>query len=135
MNKTLRNVLAGIAGFVVIMVVLSSLEGLLPKLLTLPPAPANTQDTAAWQAYVAAMPTEALLMLIANYAVAGFAGGYVAAALAAKPAPARLPWVIAILFTTAGAFNLYMLQHPLWVGAACLIVQFVSPHLGYRLRK
>jgi hypothetical protein len=134
MNAILRNILAALAGLIVCMACLTALHGLNPILFDLAPIdPKASQE--AMQAYVDSMPIGAQLILLPDYFISGFVGGYLATFLAAKPASMWPAIFIAAVYTAAGVMNLMAIPHPLWLAIGTMSCIASSPIVGYIARK
>ncbi|WP_049805181.1 hypothetical protein [Stigmatella aurantiaca] len=95
------------------------------------PAPADTNDREAMQAYLASQPSGALLAVLVGWAVAAFAGAALAARLGGRgPWPG---WVVAGLFFLATVFNFLIFPHPAWMVLAGIVLIIAAGWFGSRV--
>jgi hypothetical protein len=128
----LRSVFALCAGLFAAMIAITGMELVNAKWLYPPPPGADFRDPAQVQAFVAAMPSSALAMVVAGWLLGAFAGGAVAARL-----ETRHPWVPASLvgaFIAIGTLlNAQAVPHPAWVVATGTVLPIPMALLGASL--
>lgn len=121
MKDVLRNTLAAMTGALTGMLLIILTELLSGRLF---PAPAglNWQDKAAVAAFIQSLPIQASLVLLGGYAVAVFAGAYVAGRFSFGGGT-RQAVMVTLLFLVATALNVGKIPHPTWfVGANFLLI-------------
>lgn len=123
----LRSVLVVFAGLIAGMLLVTTIESLIPLFFALPPIVPG--DPEALMAALAAMPVGVFVMLMIGWAFGALVGGLLAARLATHT---PLAHALAVgLVQTAGAIaNFTMLPHPTWVIAAGLAVFVPMALLG-----
>lgn len=124
MVKKIIAILAGLfAGFIGISIVQYFSSQMHPM-----PESVDQQNMETMKDWVASLPTSALLMVLASYALGAFAAGLVAAKI--DPPCWKFSGVILGLFLLVmSIMNLTMLPHPAWMWIAPLIC-FVFAILG-----
>lgn len=130
----LRSLFALCAGLFAAMIAITGVELANAKWLHPVPPGFDFRDPAQVQAFVAAMPTSALALVVAGWLLGAFAGGAVAARL-----DERRPWLPA---TLVGAFiaigtllNAQSIPHPAWVVAMGTLLPVPVALLAAALRK
>ena len=112
----LRSLFALCAGLFAAMIAITGVELANAKWLHPVPPGFDFRDPAQVQAFVAAMPTSALALVVSGWLLGAFAGGAVAARL-----DERQPWLPAALvgaFIAVGTLlNAQSVPHPAWVVA------------------
>jgi len=116
----LRRVLAVAAGFVLFNVIVIAAEFVAAQLYAMP---SNSGDTAELKAAIAAMPIGPLVVVLAGWAIASFAGGCVTARIARARGPALVLGVAAMV---VGIINNIAVPPPLWFWVLTFVV-FVPP--------
>ncbi len=76
------------------------------------------------------MPDKAFMLLIVNYVICSFFAGLIAA-LVARRITALPSFVVGIVLTLAGLYNVINLPHPAWFSVVNLIVYIPFTYLGY----
>ena len=89
-------------------------------------------DTEALNAYLAAAPVGALVIMLAGYLLATFDGVFVAC-LIGRTQPFIYALIIGMLMLAATASNLIMLQHPTWFSVSAIVGIIVSAALAWQL--
>ncbi len=131
MPPIVRRLLAVLAGIVAAFVVIMLMEQL--STMVYPPPPGiDFKDPAQLKAFMATMPTTALLLVLLGYALGGLAGGAVAAKLS-PDLPIRSAGTIAVVLVIGSLMNLRAIPSPLWFEAANLVVVALTPFAGERL--
>jgi hypothetical protein len=102
------------------------------------PSPTVRQDPDAMRAYLEGLPTSAFVTLAVIYAVASFAGGFIATKMARRfGSSVAYSLIVGVLLFLAGAYNFLVAlpYHPSWATALCLILFIPMALLGYRLAR
>ncbi len=89
-----------------------------------PPAP---QD---WPEYAFSAPVHKLIALPITYTIAAFAAAFVAVKIAAR---AWAGWIAGGLLVAATFANLFLIPHPLWMMAACIVSVPAAAWFGAKL--
>jgi hypothetical protein len=127
-----RSVLALVLGLVVAVAVTAALEWIGLAVFPLPEG-VNPSDPEALKKLLPTMPAGRFLLLLADYAAAGLAGGFVAAWVARRR-PALHALIVGAVLTVLGFLNLLMLPgHPAWFWAANAVVYLLPAYAGARL--
>lgn len=129
MNATLKNTLAGLAGFIAGGIAIALLEMVGHERFPLPPG-IDPNDPASLAANAHLVPPAAQAMVV----LAWFVGTFVAAAVAGTIAPAArrlLATVLGVVFLCAGLANLVMIPSPLWMWVAGLLAFPVGAFAGH----
>ena len=134
MGKTVRSVLAVIAGFVaasVVMLVVESINGhvLYPELGQMAK---GMTDREAIRALLASAPVGALLVVLLGWALGSLLGGFVAAWIG-RNAPVAHALVLGGFLTLAGIANNVMIPPPGWFWIPTLAVFLLGAYAGARL--
>ena len=134
MGKAVRSVLAVIAGFVAagaVMMVIESINGhvLYPELGKMAE---GVMDREVLRDLLATAPVGAFLVVLFGWALGSFAGGFLAARIAAS-APGTHALVLGGLLTLAGIGNNLMIPPPGWFWIPTLVVFLPAAHAGARL--
>lgn len=98
------------------------------------PTPSVREEPAAMQLYFNAQPTAYFVTLAVIYAVASFAGGFVATKMGRRfSSGPTLALIIGVLLTLGGLLNFFVVlpYHPLWVAVLCLLIYIPFALLGY----
>lgn len=88
-----------------------------------PPPP---QD---WPDYAFDAPVHKLIALPITYTIAAFVAGFAAAKIAAR---AWAGWIAGGLLVAATFANLFLIVHPLWMIAACIVCVPAAAWLGVK---
>lgn len=120
MHPMIRSALVLLAGVVVAVIVVTLMDGLAGRIFPLP-AGVDTRDPESLRRAVAALPTTAFMLLLAGWVLAGAAGAYVAARLAAY-APVNHGMIVAGFVLLATVANLAAIPHPSWMWPAVIIL-------------
>lgn len=128
MPIALRYALAVIAGAVVAFAVITAVEAV-SHLLFPPPAGLDFGDPEQVHAYMQTVPSAALLLVLAAWLLATFAGGWVACKIAGRH-PRVFAGIIGGLILAGTLMNLVMIPHPVWFAVlgivAIVLVTFVT---------
>ena len=76
------------------------------------------------------MPDKAFVLLLVNYIICSFLAGMITT-LVAKRTSLRPAFVVGIVLTLAGLYNVIYLPHPLWFSVLNLLVYLPFVYLGY----
>lgn len=98
------------------------------------PSPTVREDPAAMRAYIEGLPTQAFITLAAVYAVASFAGGFIATKMGRRfSGGPTLALIIGVLLTLGGLLNFFVVvpYHPVWVTIVCLLIYIPFALVGY----
>jgi hypothetical protein len=124
-----RTILGILAGLVVAWVAMTACE-FASLFLHRPPAGLDLRDPQALAAHIAAAPLSAMLVVIAGWALAAFAGGWVAARIARHRMAAAL--IIGVLVLAGVIANNAMIPHPLWMTVAGIVLPLPLAWLAAR---
>jgi hypothetical protein len=127
----LRDILAGIAG-VVIAVLIVFLANELTHMMYPMPADMDARDTEALSAYIATMPIGAFLMIMGGWVVATFVGSVVADRIGTAKTWIY-PTIVGGFVFAATTANLILIPHPHWFTAVALASILVSAWLAWRV--
>lgn len=131
MKTVLRSIAAILAGFVVASIVMMIVETINGNILypELGKIAAGMTDREQIRALIASAPIGALLVVIVGWILGSFAGGLIAALIAARSTLTHAI-VLGVLLTCAGVANNLMIPPPMWFWIVSLFV-FVPPaYLG-----
>ena len=108
----IRSILAGIAGFVVAILVIMGVQ-MVSYFLYGPPSGVE-KDPAAMEAYIRSLPLGAFLIVLLSYFLGTFCG-VVVAVFIARRAPVVFAVIFCVVFMLANVMNLLTMPgHPLW---------------------
>jgi hypothetical protein len=120
----LRNVAAVVAGFFAAGIVMMICEYSNSQIFPFP-AGMDVNDIDQVRQFAAAMPRQALILVLVGWIVGSTSGGFIATkiATASSPVPAL---IVGVLLTALGGLNAWMIQNPLWfhVGSLPLFILF-----------
>lgn len=116
----MRKFLSVVAGSVVAIIVMLSLEALAHIIAG---GPARS---------VGAMSASAKLMVLAGYLLGTFAGALAALRLSGWRTAA---WIVGVLVLAGGVANLLMIPHPLWMQTATLLLPALAVVAALRLAR
>lgn len=126
----LRSVLAVVGGLVLAFALVFATDALFHSLIATAPKP-DAGDAEAMRTYVARQPAEALIAIVAGWALAAFAGAALAVRLGRR---GRGPgWVVTALFLIATASNFLLVPHPGWMIIAAFVLILAAGWLGSSL--
>jgi hypothetical protein len=133
-RSALRGIAAIVVGFIAASIVMMIIEAINGKVFypELGKAAEGVTDREKLRALFATAPLGAFLVVILAWILGAFAGGWIAARLAAKATVAHGLGLGALL-TLAGVANNLMLPPPLWFWFASLAVLLPAAYLGARL--
>ena len=127
----LRDILAGIAG-VVIAVLIVFLADELSHMMYPMPANIDVRDTEVLGAYIATLPIGAFLMIMGGWVVATFVGSVVADRIGTAKTWIYPTIVGGVIFAATTA-NLILIPHPHWFTAVALTAILMSAWLAWRV--
>ena len=110
----MRNILAVFAGLVVGSFLNMGIIQLNTLVLFPAPEGMDMSDTEQLAAHIATLPAAAFVVVIAAHLTQAFAGGWVAARLAASQ-PRRLAMVVGALSLVGGVAAFFMFESPTWM--------------------
>ena len=125
-----RTILGILAGLVVAWLAMTICE-FASLFLHRPPVGLDLRDPQALAAHIAAAPLSAMLVVVVGWALAAFAGGWVAARIARHRRAAAL--VIGLLVLAGVIANIAMIPHPLWMTVAGLALPLPLAWLAARI--
>jgi hypothetical protein len=126
-----RYVLPVVIGAMSGMILISLGEMWIETIYPLPPG-TDKYDVVSLAKAIAAMPEHAFVLLLINYLAASFAAGVIST-LVAKRNTVRPAFVVGIVLTLAGLYNVVSLPQPVWFSIAGLLVYIPFTYLGYRV--
>lgn len=131
----LRTILGLVAGVVVMFGVIMGTEYLGHQLYPPPPGldPMNPAHEQAFLQFIATMPVGAKAILVAAWTLGAFAGGYIAAKIAAHPRAVAV--IVALVVVSGVVAMLVKFPHPSWVGALGLLLPIPAALFAARLAK
>jgi len=127
MGRTILGILAGVVVAWLAMTVCEFASLFLHR----PPAGLDMRDPQALAAHIAAAPGPAMLVVVAGWALAAFAGGWVAARIARHRAVAAL--VVGALVLAGVVANSAMVPHPSWMTIAGVVLPIPLAWLAARV--
>lgn len=124
----LRNIAAGIAGFITAGAVMMACEYTNSLLYPFPEG-MDIYNAEQVRQFAASMPLQALILVTVGWVVGSFSGGFVATKIADQnsPTPAL---ILAVILTLAGGVNAWMIQNPAWFHAGGLPIFVLFTMLG-----
>jgi len=134
MGKSIRSVLAVIAGFTAASVVMMLVETINGKVLypELGKLPEGMTDREAIRALLANAPVGALLVVLLGWALGSLLGGFIAARIG-RNAPMAHALTFGGLLTLAGIATNFMIPPPAWFWIPTAIVFIPAAFAGGRL--
>jgi hypothetical protein len=124
----LRSVLGALAGIATAVVTVMLMDWL-SHIVYPPPDGIEIMDTEALNAYLAAAPVGALVIMLVGYLMATF-DGVVVACLIGRVQPVIYALTIGVLMLAGTVSNLIMLQHPTWFSVSAIVGIIVSAWLA-----
>ena len=129
MTSWRRKFLAVFAGLLVAGALVGMVEFLGHKLYPLP-AGVDLRDEKAMAAYVASVPLQAMLLVLLGWALATFAGAWVAARVAGL---VNVAYVVGAIFLAAAWANMLLIPHPQWMLITAIVLVPACAYFGGRL--
>ena len=126
----LRTILGTIAGLLAALLLMLGIEFGATTLFPPPPG-LDLHDEADLAQFVAMAPSGMKAMVVLGWALAGLAGGWVAAKIARPPRAAAL--AIGLLVAAGCLLNVATIPHPLWMNALGVLLPVPLALLGARL--
>jgi ABC-type Na+ efflux pump permease subunit len=123
-----RNILSIILGLLASFIIIIILESA-GHIIHPPPPGLDTKDLEAVKTYVSTAPPIVFVLVILAYALGSFIGGVTASAVASNNKMAKAITVGGILMGL-GAYNLFMIPHPVWTVIISLVVFIPFSYLG-----
>ncbi len=108
----MKNTLAVIAGLIVSIIIFSLFE-YLSNMIHPFPKDLDMANETAMKEYVSTLPSSALLIILAGYAIGSFVAGLVIGSVS-KSSENKLPFIAGSILTIAAIINLAMIPHPIW---------------------
>lgn len=119
-----RTFLAPLVGLIVGVGAILGLQ-MLGHFLFPPPDGLDLTTPGALAAYMAQIPPEALVAVLASYFLGSFLGVW--AALRVHPSHARWPGILTVLVLAAGAaYTIATIPHPIWFIVLAVVVFFLA---------
>lgn len=127
----LRNILAGVTGVVVAILIVFLSDELSHMMYPMPAGldPANTEDL---RDYIATLPLGASLMVMGGWVVATFVGAVVADRIG-NARSWKYPTLVGGVMFAATTTNLILIPHPHWFTAVSLAAILLSAWLAWRV--
>ncbi len=129
--RVYTNILAVIAGCFAAVVTIGLGEMMLSKLYPLPQG-VNFNDNEAARQAILGMPASSFILMLAAYALASFFGGLIAS-LISKNQKKRVAIAVGVTLTVFGAYNVWLIPHPIWFTIINLLLFLPSALGGYRV--
>ena len=127
----MRGVLGVIAGFVAAFVCVQGAEMFVHHLYPFPPG-ADMHDMATIKAFVATLPLQALVLVLAGWLVGTLLGTFIAVKIGRSRIPA---YVLGVLLLCGGIANSIIIPQPVWFTAVSIAIFIVMPFAGIALAK
>ena len=128
MAEIMRKIWPYAAGLLTAFILILVLEAALHLIFPMPSS-ASSNDAAAIDRAMRAMPVAAFAALLVAYIVGSFAGG-LTAALASDGSSSTPSIVTGCALTIAGAANVFAMYHPTWFRVASLLTYLPFAYLG-----
>lgn len=126
MNPKLRAVLGIVTGVITAAIVITLIETI-GRAMHPWPEGLDFRDTEGMRAYVAGLPTSALVLVVTGWTIGAYVGGVVGASIARRPDPRLVTFSVAGVILAASLFNLFTLPHPAWMlPAAALAIPLAA---------
>jgi len=127
--KWLRRIGAVIVGLIIAAALVEGAEAIVHVMHPFPPG-MNEHDFAQVKKYVAALPIDALLLVLAGWLLGTIAGTFTAAKIATTRTPA---YILGAILFCLGIVNATIIPQPLWFTIASLVVYVGGTVVGARL--
>jgi hypothetical protein len=111
------------------MILITRGEMVIHNMYPLPPG-TDLYDTDSLAKAIKLMPTSAFLFLLANYILCSFLAGIITSLVANRTA-SRPAFIVGIVLTLAGLYNVVALPQPVWFSVLNLLVYLPLCYLGY----
>jgi hypothetical protein len=129
----MRKILGGLAGIAVAVLTVMLMEWISHSIYPMP-ADLEITDTEALNAFLAAAPMTALLLVLAGYFIATFDGTFVAC-LISRTKPHVYALIIGVLMLAGAGSNLIMFRHPTWFSVATVVGIIASAWLAMKFAR
>jgi hypothetical protein len=126
--KIVRGIGAVIVGLIVEFLLVFGAEGISHKIHP-PPLGMDMRDMSQVKAFVATLPTSALLIVLAGHLIAAFVATWIAAKIARSPIAG---FIVGALLLAAGIANAIMIPQPLWFSIASFVIYIGATLVGVR---
>jgi hypothetical protein len=130
MSPTVRGIVAVVLGLLTSFAIVFAVEAVNSQVFPMPPG-FNLADPESVKAAMAALPTAALVVVLAGWLAGALAGAWVAARFA-RPA-GWPPLAVGVLLLTAAVASMLMIPHPVWFWIVGVAIYPVATWLGARL--
>jgi hypothetical protein len=124
----IKNILSVVLGLAASSFIIFALE-VLGHIIYPPPTDLDINNMEALKAFTSSAPAIVFVLVIIAYAVGSFIGGLVAAAIAAQNKMTKAITVGGILMGL-GAYNLFMIPHPVWTILISIFLFIPCSYLG-----
>lgn len=125
----LRRIGGGIAGLMVAWLIVSMAEAGVHKLYPTPRG-FDQNDLAQMRQFVATLPANAFLLVLAGWLVGTLFGTWLAARVGQSRTPA---YVVGALLLAAGVANSVLIPQPIWFSALSFVVYIAATLAGARM--
>ena len=126
-----RNIISVMAGVILGLMIIMGVESAGHSLFPLP-QDVEFNDPQMLKQVMHLIPIQALLAVLAAWALGSFGGGWLAARLAPEKPTAHALFVGCVLML-AGIANLFMIPHPLWFTVIGVLLFIPAAWLGSKL--
>ena len=123
-----KNILAVVLGLIASFIIILLLEGV-GHVIYPPPTDLDMEDIDAIKAFTASAPNIVFILAIVAYAIGSIIGGLVSAVIAINNKMSQAITVGGILMGL-GAYNLFMIPHPIWTIIISIFVFIPCSYLG-----
>lgn len=124
----MKNILSTFLGVLGGIFIIFTLEIVSHLIYPMPPE-MDINDMEAIKAFTSSAPTTIFVLLVVSYALGSIVGGLVAAAIAATNKMTKAITVGGILMGL-GAYNLFMIPHPVWTIIISIFLFIPCSYLG-----
>lgn len=134
MKNLLTTFVAVLVGMLVAMALIIASQTISSTIYPLPAGldPMDKTQQEAFRAFMSTAPMGMFVIVLLGYAIASFAGGFVAA-FVDKVRPQIAATVVGAILTSAGIANLSALPHPIWFAVINIPSFFVFAFLGFKM--
>lgn len=127
----MRGVLGVIAGLVVAFLCVQGAEMFVHHLYPFPPG-ADMHDMAVIKAFVATLPMQAFVLVLAGWLVGTLVGTFIAAKIGRSRIPA---YILGVLLLCGSIANSIIIPQPVWFTAASVVIFVAGTFAGIALAK
>ncbi|MBH9577468.1 hypothetical protein [Inhella proteolytica] len=121
MKSAFRALLGLLAGMMVAVAVIATIEAVGHKIWPLPPSSGNSKDPAVVAALLAAAPLGALVSVVLAWWAGAAGGAWIGYRFAGEPHARAVGLGVAGVIWLATAANLLLISHPAWMMAGGLL--------------